>query len=328
METMRLFICEFITGGGMQDVDLPPALAREGDIMLSALLSDLLDAGFDNIICTRDPRLEKINGNIEIIKPGKNVWQTWQRCMEDSAAVWLIAPETSNVLYELTCMAQASGGLLLGSNSAAVELTTSKSNTIQYLITNNIPAVPILHDIDNFSPNKTGWVIKPDDGVGAEGCYLFNDISALQRHINYLNSKNYIVQEYIPGIPASISMLCLQGQTRVLACNEQLFKFENGKGHLSGVVVNGLRVYHQELEMIARDIAGVIDGLTGYVGVDLIMAEQGPVVVEINPRLTTAYAGLGSSLGRNPAEMIMKLMQNARFPDFHQVKYQPVTVRF
>ena len=328
METMRLFICEFITGGGMQDVDLPPALAREGDIMLSALLSDLLDAGFDNIICTRDSRLEKINGNIEIIKPGKNVWQTWQRCMEDSAAVWLIAPETSNVLYELTCMAQASGGLLLGSNSAAVELTTSKSNTIQYLITNNIPAVSILHDIDNFSPNKTGWVIKPDDGVGAEGCYLFNDISALQRHINYLNSKNYIVQEYIPGIPASISMLCLQGQTRVLACNEQLFKFENGKGHLSGVVVNGLRVYHQELEMIARDIAGVIDGLTGYVGVDLIMAEQGPVVVEINPRLTTAYAGLGSSLGRNPAEMIMKLMQNARFPDFHQVKYQPVTVRF
>lgn len=325
---MRLFICEFITGGGMQDVDLPPALAREGDIMLSALLSDLLDAGFDNIICTRDPRLEKINGYIEFIKPGKNVWQTWQQCMEDSAAVWLIAPETSNVLYELTCMAQASGGLLLGSNSAAVELTTSKSNTIRHLITNNIPAVPILYDIDNLSANKTGWVIKPDDGVGAEGCYLFNDISALQRHINYLNSKNYIVQEYIPGIPASISMLCLQGQTRVLACNEQLFKFENGKGHLSGVVVNGLRVYHQELEMIAHDIAGAIDGLTGYVGVDLIMAEQGPVVVEINPRLTTAYAGLGSSLGRNPAEMIMKLMQNARFPDFHQVKYRPVTVRF
>lgn len=312
----------------MQDVDLPPALAREGDIMLSALLSDLLDAGFDNIVCTRDPRLEKINKDIEIINPGKNAWQTWQRCMEESAAVWLIAPETSNVLRELTCMAQACDGLLLGSNSAAVELTTRKSNTIRHLITNHIPAVPVLYDMDNLSANKTGWVIKPDDGVGAEGCYLFDDLSALQQHINCLNSTNFIVQEYIPGIPVSISMLCLQGQAQVLACNEQLFKFENGKGHLSGVVVNGLREYYQELEMIAYDIAGAIDGLTGYAGVDLIMAEQGPVVVEINPRLTTAYAGLGSSLGRNPAEMIMNLMQNGRFPDLHEVKYQPVTVRF
>ncbi len=312
----------------MQDVDLPPALAREGDIMLSALLSDLLDAGFDNIVCTRDPRLEKINKDIEVINPGKNVWQTWQRCMEESAAVCLIAPETSNVLHELTCMAQACDGLLIGSNSAAVELTTSKSNTIRHLISNHIPAVPVLHAMDNLTANKTGWVIKPDDGVGAEGCYLFNDLSALQQHINCLNSTNFIVQEYIPGIPASISMLCLQGQAQVLACNEQLFMFENGKGHLSGVVVNGLREYHQELEMIAHDIAGTIDGLTGYVGVDLIMAEQGPVVVEINPRLTTAYAGLGKSLGRNPAEMIMSLMQNARFTDLHEVKYQPVTVRF
>jgi len=325
---MRLFICEFITGGGMQDVDLPPALAREGDLMLSALISDLLDAGYDNMVCTRDPRLENITRDIEIIKPGENVWQTWQHCMEESDAIWLIAPETSNVLYDLTCMAEACDGLLIGSNSAAVELTTRKSSTIQHLIINQIPAVPVSYDIDTLSVNKIGWVIKPDDGVGAEGCYLFNDLSELKRHISFINSKNFIVQEYIPGIPASISMFCLQGQAQVLACNEQLFKFENGKGQLSGVVVNGFQEHHQEFEMIAKNIAGMIDGLTGYVGVDLIMAEQGAVVVEINPRLTTAYAGLGSSLGRNPAEMIIKLVQNGRFPDLHEVKYQPVTVRF
>ena len=218
--------------------------------------------------------------------------------------------------------------LLIGSNSDAVELTTLKSRTIQHLISNHIPAVPVLCNIDTLSVNKSGWVIKPDDGGGAEGCYFFNELPALHQHVNCLNSKNFIVQEYVPGIPASFSMLCLQGQARLLACNEQLLMFENGKACLSGVVVNGLHEYHQDFEKIAHDIVRTIDGLSGYVGVDLIIGDQGPVVVEINPRLTTAYAGLGASLGRNPAEMIIKLLQNARFPDLHGVKYQSVTVRF
>jgi predicted ATP-grasp superfamily ATP-dependent carboligase len=325
---MRLFVCEFITGGGMQDADLPPALAREGDMMLSALLSDLEGAGYDDIVCTLDSRLEKAGTNIEFINPGKNAWQTWQQCMTDCDAVWLIAPETSNILYDLTCMAEECNCLLIGSSSAAVELSTRKSVTIEHLMAHQIPTVPVLHDIDNLVSTKHGWLIKPDDGVGGEGCYLFNDRSSLQQHINFLNSKNFIVQEYMSGIPASISMLCLQGQTCVVGCNEQLFAFENGKGHLSGVVVNNLLEHQQEFKKIAHEVANAIDGLAGYIGIDLVITEQGPVVIEINPRLTTAYAGLALSLGRNPAEMVMTLMQSGRFPELHEVNYQPVTVRF
>ncbi len=312
----------------MQDADLPPALAREGDMMLSALLSDLKNAGYDNVVCTLDSRLEKTESKIEFINPGKSAWQTWQQCMNDSDAVWLIAPETSNILYDLTCMAVECDCLLVGSSPGAVGISTRKSRTVAHLIEHHIPVVPVLEDIDNPAPAKNGWVIKPDDGVGGEGCYLFTDLSALQQHITFLSSKNFIVQEYIPGIPASISMLCLNGQACVLGCNEQLFAFENGKGHLSGVVVNNMQEYQQEFEKIAREVANAIDGLAGYVGVDLVITEQGPVVIEINPRLTTAYAGLASSLGENPAEMIMTLMQNGRFPELHEVNYQPVTVRF
>ena len=42
---MRLFICEFITGGGLQDKELPDGLVREGNMMLEAVLTDLLDMG-------------------------------------------------------------------------------------------------------------------------------------------------------------------------------------------------------------------------------------------------------------------------------------------
>jgi len=312
----------------MQDADLPQALAREGDMMLSALVTDLQDAGYNDIVCTRDSRLGIIGRDIEIINPGRNVWQTWHQCIKDSDAIWLIAPETSNIMYELTCMAEESNSLLIGSSSAAVKLTTSKLKTIELLIANQIPTVPVLQVTDNLSSDRNGWVIKPDDGVGGEGCYRFNDLVSLQQHIHGLNNKNFIVQEYIAGIPASVSILCLEKQASVLACNEQLFTFENGKGHLSGVVVNGLQQYQQEFEKIAHDVTDAIDGLTGYVGIDLIMTEHGPVVVEINPRLTTSYTGLTSSLGSNPAEMIMTLMQNRRFPDLHEVNCKPVTIRF
>ena len=40
---MRLFVCEFVTGGGLRGEALPSDLCREGDAMLQALVKDLLD---------------------------------------------------------------------------------------------------------------------------------------------------------------------------------------------------------------------------------------------------------------------------------------------
>ncbi|MCA1852170.1 MAG: ATP-grasp domain-containing protein, partial [Beggiatoa sp.] len=51
--------------------------------------------------------------------------------------------------------------------------------------------------------------------------------------------------------------------------------------------------------------AGAISGLAGYVGVDLILTPSGPIVVEVNPRLTTAYVGLVEALEINIAAAIL-----------------------
>jgi predicted ATP-grasp superfamily ATP-dependent carboligase len=45
--------------------------------------------------------------------------------------------------------------------------------------------------------------------------------------------------------------------------------------------------------------------LWGYVGVDLVLADAGPIVLEINPRLTTSYCGLRDALGINPAALVL-----------------------
>ena len=48
-----------------------------------------------------------------------------------------------------------------------------------------------------------------------------------------------------------------------------------------------------------------LPGLRGYVGVDLVLTDAGPVVIEVNPRLTTAYLGVRAVLDENVAAMAL-----------------------
>lgn len=323
---MRIFICEYITGGGIQDDELPQTLVHEGDLMLKALVSDLLDAGYEDLFCTRDIRLGDTVPGIESINPGKNIWETWKDCICNCDAVWIIAPETDGILLDLTTMSEQIGCLLLGCSKSAVELATSKKKTIDYLTGKKIPCVPVIEDLARLPDQSSGWVIKPDDGIGAEDCYLFTERKLMNQYISRKKTKRFIVQEYIRGIPASISMVCLNGHTIVLGCNQQLFTFNSGKGRLNGIVVNGIHRFTEQLTYLAKQICAAIKGLTGYVGVDLILTENGPLVLEINPRLTTAYAGLSQSIKCNPAGIIISAIQNEHLPVLNDCKYDTVTI--
>jgi len=322
---MYFFVCEFITGGGMQHEALPPKLAREGDMMLSALLADLQATGIKHLLCTRDPRLGPGDGQVKTVPADDNVWDIWRKCMEESEAAWIIAPETEGVLYELTRMAHNAGCQVIGCTPEAIQLAASKSKTRDHLASHQIPCIPIIHDLDAGSNHRTGWVVKPDDGVGAEGCCYFPEARQVLAYVQS-QKKRMIVQEFIPGIAASMSLLCYGGQARLLASNRQLFRFTVGTGHLDGVVVNGLPQYTDQFSTLAQDIAGAIPGLHGYVGVDVIVSDQGPLVVEINPRLTTAYAGLRQSLGYNPAEWILSIFRTGSLPECNLLNQAPVTV--
>ena len=310
----------------MQNSELPPTLAREGDMMLTALVSDLLNAGYNDLFCTRDIRLRKPAHGIKTINADQDIWQLWNNCMYDCDAVWIIAPETDGVLFDLTCMSEQHECLLFGCSPAAVWLTASKKHTIEFLTGQSIPCVPVIGDITNLPDRATGWVIKPDDGVGSEGCFLFSDPGSLHQYISQHDQKKFIIQEYIQGISASISMVCHGGQSTVFGCNQQLFAFKNGKGHLSGIIVNGLHKFSDQFTNIAGQICAAIKGLSGYVGVDLVVTDQGPLVLEINPRLTTAYVGLRQSLDYNPAEFIISVLQNKQFPAMPECQYRPVMI--
>ncbi len=57
----RIFVCEYVTGGGLAGEALPVALAAAGDAMLRALLEDLRAIPAVKTATTRDARLPSLD---------------------------------------------------------------------------------------------------------------------------------------------------------------------------------------------------------------------------------------------------------------------------
>jgi predicted ATP-grasp superfamily ATP-dependent carboligase len=71
------------------------------------------------------------------------------------------------------------------------------------------------------------------------------------------------------------------------------------------------------LDQRARDLAwraiSAVPGLSGYVGVDLVLGET-DVAIEINPRLTTSYVGYRALARFNLAQALLARFGLASFP--------------
>jgi tyramine---L-glutamate ligase len=83
-----------------------------------------------------------------------------------------------------------------------------------------------------------------------------------------------------------------------------------------GGVVGGREDARARYAPLAAGIAAALPALTGYVGIDVIDGDcaRGPVVLDVNARLTTSYAGLRAALACNPAALVLDVIHNGRLP--------------
>ncbi|MGH8554472.1 MAG: ATP-grasp domain-containing protein [Gammaproteobacteria bacterium] len=298
-------MCEYITGGGLAGEALPVALAAAGDAMLRALLDDLRAIPTVKTATTRDARLASLDADIEtqVISSTGSVWEHWEQCIEAADAVWPIAPETGGVLERLNRCVLDKNRILIGCHPQAVQVTASKFRTARELRRHHIPVADTLYPNAELPASDSGWVIKPDDGAGCEETYYFRRTEDVIRSGKWTHGS--IAQPYIPGIPASLSVLCYDGSHTLLACNAQRIRISNRRLVYSGVAVNALGHRRHEFEELLSRILEAVPGLRGYIGIDLVITASGPIVMEINPRLTEAYVGLRQSLRFNPAAPVV-----------------------
>ncbi len=210
------------------------------------------------------------------------------------------------------------GRKLLGSHPDAVRLTASKRATSRHLAHAGIAAVPTYSTHAELHDTGGGWVAKPDDGAGCSNTRLFRNLSTVRQWLQS-NPGNYVLQPFIPGSALSLCVLCREGTARLLSCNEQRVVVREGQFHFLGSVVNAFTDEDGAFAELASCVAAAVPGLWGYVGIDLVQCSSQRIVMDVNPRLTTSYAGLRQALGCNPAALVLDLLDDSkplRLPKF------------
>ena len=328
---MKILVFEYITGGGLAREELPESLAREGSLMLKALIDELVVLPSVKLTVLLDWRCNTMDlpQTIQIIRVSaeQSVYDLLPAHIETSDLVWPIAPEMESQLLNISKLVENKSKRLLNSSSESVAICSDKLATIQVLKKNKFSSIIDGQQLDEFSQEFIGhWVIKPKDGVGCVDCFLVSSKKEFKQLIKQINDpSNYIIQPYIKGESLSLSCLFKNGVAWLLCCNKQLVSIKQGKFELKACQVNIIMKNRVVYQQLINQVAEAIPGLWGYVGIDIIQPEHGQaLIVEINPRLTTSYVGIHQALGINVAETVIKMTD--KDPEFSVVQNNQITI--
>ena len=285
--------------------------------MRDALLRDLASLPY-KINITIDARLAlpRLMSECVEIKQHQNVWAVWSNIMQEADAILLIAPESDDILLKLTKMASQHKALILGCKEADVALFGDKMATYLALKAAGIATVPtyLLNAVTVLDAGC--YIVKPIDGAGCNQTHFFasqKDLSIWLKSTATDKKQGFIVQPFIEGTAASISCLMQKGSAYMLSCNQQFISFEHNQLTFNGCLINGMQEYWIMFEQITNQVAAAFPHLAGYIGIDVIVRDNNILVVEINPRITTSYAGLSEATGLNVTALLIDSFNNASF---------------
>ena len=303
---MKIFAFEFFSGGGLIGQPLPESIVREGDLMLRTLVGELTRIPGVEVITSQDPRMLPLEG-CETIRAvaGENVEELFARGVESADAVWPTAPEAGGTLERLVAAVETRGRTLLACGSAAVRLAGSKRCTARLLAASGIPVVPTYAPGEPLPPSPGPWVVKPDDGAGCDGLTVLPGQAEAAPRLT--GDPLLVAQPWLEGEPWSLSRVCAGATAHLLSCNRQRPSRDAGSLRLDAILVNARPPAGRELQQLGPAVAAAVPALWGYVGVDFLLGPDGPVVLEVNPRLTTSYCGLPAALQRNVAALVLDL---------------------
>ncbi len=295
--------------------------------MLNALGRDLQEIPQAELILIRDRRLAPVDFAATVVPvQTDDYFSVLEELLVRCDAFIPIAPETNGELLRLCQLSERKACTLLSSGSSAVSIASSKLLTVKALQQAGIRCVETRLWEQEMSaediPFSFPIILKPDDGIGCEGQYIIETPQQLARltaeRINnrsvWLSDSSqgmarYVVQPYLSGQAASLSVVYHPSQAHLLSANIQCIERKESTILLRGCKANELDRDGLYLEQLSQDISYAIPGLAGYVGIDFLVHRGSLSVLEINPRLTLSYIGLSDAININPAKLIFSLAQ-------------------
>lgn len=324
---------EYATGGGFAGKKMPSEILCDGYGMFKAFISDLKALGCQ-VTVTLDWRLKPSLRPLSIdeaifIRSPRELNPAIRRLSAAADAALVIAPETLNALGETVEKMEEGGCQPLNCPSKTINKFQGKAAVYRALEAVGV-RVPKTIEVEA----REGWkafeeavesvgppaVVKPDQEAGCTGLSLVwnprEAASALEKAEKEASAHRLLVQEYVEGTPASVSLLCGQGSLRPLTLNRQWVALERPVGvsrYLGGFTPYSPSMANAALKEAAK-AARALEPLRGYVGIDLVLASKGPVVVDVNLRLTVAYLGVRKIMRENPAAILLHSAFGRKLP--------------
>nr|MDO8084128.1 ATP-grasp domain-containing protein [Candidatus Sigynarchaeum springense] len=305
-----ILVLELTSAGGMgYDRECMESISIEGLAMLDALVADAIDGDFELHAILQDG----IKVQTSISSDSRAHWHytgsdaSVYDMIKDLAPCvhycYIVAPEFGNYLEQYTALLESYHVVLLSQPSTAVRAGSDKKGSIVQLAAAGVD-VPATQAMDEFIAAPAipyPVVVKPNRGAGSIGVFLARDETELQEAITANDRLSFsrdmlIVQERVIGMSLSASAIATQNGVVLLGINEQDIVLSAARssdskyqGGIAGPLYPELAV---ECERVARAAARSFH-LDGYFGFDFILDKRGiPIVVELNPRLTTSFVGL------------------------------------
>ena len=278
------------------------SMRHEGLAMLQAVTDDIARLPDCSVVTTLESGLP-FPSNIEVIRvdnaDAESAW--FHRLLCEADAVLVIAPETNGVLAERCRQVTETNVTSWNCSGAAIELCGDKLRLSQHLAVHGLPTLPTTSvDLDQpTSPTTFPVVLKPRDGAGSCLTFLVQNCQhwehAAQSFHEAGASHGCLSQPFVTGRALSVGVnISLDGRRiECLPVGEQRLSTDGRFQYLGGVIPANISPKAQTaIEDLVLATCRSIDGLAGYIGLDLLLTkDDSPVIVEINPRLTTSYIG-------------------------------------
>jgi predicted ATP-grasp superfamily ATP-dependent carboligase len=163
-------------------------------------------------------------------------------------------------------------------------------------------------------------VVKPETGFGGAGILLARDREELAGAFAG-NTRRLLVQEYVVGTPASVSLISSGERAVALTVNEQLIGVRElglkGQFGWCGNIVplSGPGSVLERAKAVASKIVERF-GLVGSVGVDMVISQDGvPRVVEVNPRFQGTLECVEAVTGLNLVKLHAEACLRGEVPE-------------
>ena len=292
--------------------------------MLRAVLHDLRAWGRFPVVTTLDRRLRGTSLPADrVVVLDTEVYPTGLADLAKlCGAALLIAPESEGILERVSALVRDAGACLLGSRPEGVAVAADKWECYQRFVRAGLPTPETVCTTPAGAvqtAEELGFplVVKPVTGAGCDGVAFVPRVHLLQTALQLpalRHAEHLLLQRFVAGTPASVSLLVAGKDSLALSLNEQWVQAGIPFTYRGGVACTSRHRSAQAFQLAKRAVA-LVPGLQGYVGVDLVLGHQGCRLLEINPRLTTSYVGLHRVININLAEAIWRACREGALPE-------------